>query len=68
MQDLGSQILASGTYGSAAEFAATIDKVSASDIATAAKMLLAKKPTVAAFGDTHAVPHYAAIEASLKGA
>jgi processing peptidase subunit alpha len=68
VQDLGSQILATGTYGSAPEFAAIVEKVDASEVTAAAKTLLAKKPTVAAFGDTHAVPHYAAIEASLKGA
>jgi processing peptidase subunit alpha len=68
MQDMGSQILASGTYGSATEFAAMIDAVDASAVTAAAKKLLAAKPSVAAFGDTHALPHYAAIEASLKGA
>jgi processing peptidase subunit alpha len=66
VQDLGAQILATGTYSSASEFAAVVDKVDASEVTAAAKKMLASKPTVAAFGDTHTVPHYAAIEASLK--
>jgi len=66
MQDLGSQIMLSGKYGSAADFAKVIDGVTEADVAGAVKKLLAGKPTIAAYGDTHTVPHYAAVEATLK--
>jgi len=66
LQDLGSQLLVSGHYGSAADFAKAIDRVSASQVSTVAGKLLAGKPTVAAYGDTHTVPHYSAVEAALK--
>mmetsp|Transcript_27574 Transcript_27574/g.85798 ORF Transcript_27574/g.85798 Transcript_27574/m.85798 type:complete len:267 (-) Transcript_27574:147-947(-) len=66
MQDLGNQVLLSGRYGSPADFAKIIDTVTTSQVAAAAKKVLSSKPTVAAFGDTHSVPHYAAVEAALK--
>merc|ERR1712203_1002429 len=66
MQDLGTQVLLSGRYGSAADFAKAIDSVSEGDVAAAAKKLLASRPTVVAYGDTHTVPHYSAVEAALK--
>jgi len=66
LQDLGSQIMLSGKYNSAADFAKVIDGVSAADVTNAAKALLAGKPTVVAYGDTHTVPHYSAVEALLK--
>merc|ERR1712217_703450 len=66
MQDLGNQLLLSGKYGSAADFAKVIDSVSEAQVTSAAKKLLSSKPTVAAYGDTHAVPHYSAVEAALK--
>merc|ERR1712032_1302366 len=31
----------------------------------AAKRILSSRPTLAAYGDTHAVPHYGAVEAGL---
>lgn len=66
MQDLGNQLLLSGKYGSAAEFAKIIDGVTEAQVTAAAKKLLSSKPTVAAYGDTHTVPHYSAVEAALK--
>jgi len=66
MQDLGNQLLLSGKYGSAADFAKIIDGVTEGQVTTAAKKLLSSKPTVAAYGDTHTVPHYSAVEAALK--
>jgi processing peptidase subunit alpha len=65
-QDLGQQLLLSGRYGSPADFAKAIDAVSEAQVTAAAKKLLSSKPTVAAFGDTHTVPHYSAVEAALK--
>jgi len=66
MQDLASQTLLSGRYGSAAAFARAIDGVSESDVTAAAGRLLSGRPTVAAFGDTHSVPHYSTIDAALR--
>jgi len=66
MQDMGSQLLMSGRYGSPADFAKVIDAVTEADLAATAKKLLSGKPSVAAFGDTHTVPHYSAVEAALK--
>merc|ERR1711976_500463 len=66
LQDLGNQLLLSGKYGSAADFAKIIDGVTEGQVTTAAKKLLASKPTVAAYGDTHTVPHYSAVEAALR--
>merc|ERR1719203_2113983 len=65
-QDLGQQLLLSGRYGSPADFAKAIDAVSEAQVTAAAKKLISSKPTVAAFGDTHTVPHYSAVEAALK--
>merc|ERR1719203_2198490 len=68
MQDLGTQLLTSGRYSSVADFSRAIDGVSEADVSGAAKKILSSKPTVAAYGDTHAVPHLSAVEAMLKGA
>jgi processing peptidase subunit alpha len=64
--DMGQQLLLGGRYGSAADFAKIIDGVSEADVAAAAKKILSSKPTIAAYGDTHTVPHYSAVEAALK--
>lgn len=66
MKDMGTQLLLSGRYGSAADFARAIDGVTADEVAAAARKLLSSKPAVAACGDTHTMPSYAAVEASLK--
>jgi len=66
MQDLGNQLLLSGRYGSAADFGKVIDGVTESEVMAAARKLLSSKPTVVAYGDTHSVPHYSAVEAALK--
>jgi len=66
LKDIGQQLLHGGTYGSPAEFAKLIDGVTLDQVTTAAKKILSSRPTVAAYGDTHAVPHYAAVEAGLK--
>lgn len=66
MQDMGTQMLLSGKYATPAEFCAVVDGVSVSQVTAAAKKILSSKPTVVAFGDTHAIPHYSTIEAGLK--
>mmetsp|Transcript_2380 Transcript_2380/g.2763 ORF Transcript_2380/g.2763 Transcript_2380/m.2763 type:complete len:447 (+) Transcript_2380:56-1396(+) len=66
MQDLGNQVLLSGKYGSPSDFVKIIDSVTESQVAAAARKLLASKPTIAAYGDTHSVPHYSKVEEALK--
>jgi len=66
MQDMGQQVLLTGKYGSAAEFGKIIDGVTEADVTAAAKKILGSKLSLAAYGDVHSVPHYAAIEAALK--
>merc|ERR1712187_524788 len=65
MKDIGQQMLLSDGYGSPAEFCKIIDSTTMEQVTGAAKKLLSSKPTVAAYGDTHAVPHYGAVEAGL---
>lgn len=66
LQDLGQQLLLGGTYGSAKDFAGLIDAVTVDQVTATARKLLSSRPTVAAYGDTHTVPHYSAVEAALK--
>merc|ERR1740121_1523945 len=66
MQDMGTQLLTSGRYSSVADFAKAIDGVTESAVSSAATSILASKPTIAAYGDTHTVPHMSAVEAMLK--
>jgi len=66
MKDIGQQLLLAGAYGSPTDFAKLIDGVTLEQVTGAAKKILSSKPTVAAYGDTHAVPHYGAVEAGLK--
>merc|ERR1719330_2027260 len=68
MQDMGTLLLTSGRYSSVADFVKAIDRVSEAEVGAVAKKLLGSKPTVAAYGDTHAVPHLSAVEAMLKAA
>jgi processing peptidase subunit alpha len=66
MKDIGQQMLLSGRYGSPGDFAKLIDSVTTEQLAATASKILASSPTVAAFGDTHAVPHLSAVTAALK--
>merc|ERR1712070_1264359 len=66
VEDLGRQLIMSGRYGSTDEFAKLIDGVTASQVSMAAKKILSSKLTSVSYGDTHAVPHYAALEAKMK--
>merc|ERR1719343_956582 len=65
MKDIGQQMLHSDSYGSPAEFCKMIDATTPLEVEAAAKKLLSSRPTVAAYGDTHAVPFYGAVEAGL---
>eukprot|EP00405_Crypthecodinium_cohnii_P009790 CAMPEP_0206440330 /NCGR_PEP_ID=MMETSP0324_2-20121206/12700_1 /ASSEMBLY_ACC=CAM_ASM_000836 /TAXON_ID=2866 /ORGANISM="Crypthecodinium cohnii, Strain Seligo" /LENGTH=509 /DNA_ID=CAMNT_0053908037 /DNA_START=84 /DNA_END=1613 /DNA_ORIENTATION=- len=66
VQDMGTQVMLTGGYGSASDYAKIIDGVTEADVTAAAKKLLSSRPSIAAFGDTHTVPHYAAVEAAFK--
>jgi len=66
MQDMGTQLLTSGKYSSVADFSRAIDGVTEAAVSSAATSMLASKPTLAAYGDTHTVPHLSAVEAMLK--
>jgi len=66
VEDLGRQLIMSGRYDSTDMFAGYIDKVTAAQVSQAAKKILSTKLTAVAYGDTHAVPHYAALEAKMK--
>merc|ERR1712224_644251 len=66
MNNIGNQLLTSGTYVSAADFARQVDAVTVASATAAAKQLLASAPTVAAYGDIYAPPHYDAVRASLR--
>merc|ERR1719473_124584 len=66
MEDMGSQLLLTDRYGSPRDFTHAIDSVTVEQVTDVARKLLSSKPTVAAYGDTHSIPHYSAIEAELK--
>eukprot|EP00933_Yihiella_yeosuensis_P048924 TRINITY_DN453_c0_g1_i1.p1 TRINITY_DN453_c0_g1~~TRINITY_DN453_c0_g1_i1.p1 ORF type:complete len:543 (-),score=156.30 TRINITY_DN453_c0_g1_i1:399-1937(-) len=66
MKDMGQQLLMTGKYAGPTDFAKLIDGVSESEVTAAAKKILSSKLTLAAYGDTHAVPHYAAMEGAFK--
>jgi len=65
MADIGTQMLLNGKYGSVSDLSSKIDAISASDVASAAQALLRSKPTLVAYGDTHAVPHISTVAAAL---
>lgn len=67
MQDMAQQLLLGSQYGSPKDFAGMIDTVTVGDVTAAARKILSSKPTIAAYGDTHTVPHYSAVEAALRG-
>lgn len=65
LHDMGQQLLLSGAYGSAAELAQLVDGVTTADVEAMAKRQLGSKPSVAAFGGNHNVPHLSTFEAAL---
>jgi len=67
MQDMAQQLMFGNQYGSPKDFAGLIDAVTVAEATAAARKLLSSKPTIAAYGDTHTVPHYSAVEAALRG-
>merc|ERR1712060_574241 len=68
MRDMGTQLLTSGHYSSVSALSEAIDAVTEADVTSVAKKLFASKPTLAAYGDTHTVPHLSALESMLKAA
>jgi len=67
MQDMAQQLMLGNQYGSPKDFAALIDAVTVDEVTAAARKMLSSKPTIAAYGDIHTVPHYSAVEAALRG-
>ncbi|KAI8144634.1 Metalloenzyme, LuxS/M16 peptidase-like protein [Fennellomyces sp. T-0311] len=57
LETVGAQALLAGKYTSAADAAAALDKVSASDVAKVAEKLLSGKATTAALGDLYSLPY-----------
>lgn len=55
-EDIGSQILAKGSYTSAEAVAAAVDSITKSDILTVAKRVFSGKPTLSAAGDVSTMP------------
>eukprot|EP00928_Gymnodinium_smaydae_P041632 TRINITY_DN2814_c0_g2_i2.p1 TRINITY_DN2814_c0_g2~~TRINITY_DN2814_c0_g2_i2.p1 ORF type:complete len:524 (+),score=131.40 TRINITY_DN2814_c0_g2_i2:91-1662(+) len=66
MRDIGQQLLLAGRYGSPSDFAKLIDGVTAEQVSAVAGKLLSSRPTVVAYGDTHAVPHLGVVEGLLS--
>merc|ERR1712137_1227691 len=66
LQDLAQQLLFAGGYASPSAFAKAVDGVTVEQAQAVATKLLGSRPTLAAFGDVHAVPHYGSVEAALR--
>jgi len=67
VKDMGTQLLHTGKYASPAELCKAVDAVTEASATKLAKAMLSSPPTVAAYGDTHTVPHYNAVVDALKG-
>jgi len=65
LEDIGRQTIVYGKVTPPAEICKRIDSVSASDVRRVASQLLKTKPTVAAYGDLHALPGYGEIAKAL---
>lgn len=65
-EDIGRQMLASGTYAGPAELVAKIDAVTEDDIRRVASTMLSSTPTVVMHGEEYATYEYSAIESSIK--
>merc|ERR1712100_669950 len=58
MTDIGQQLLTTGEYCAPSQFAALVDAVTAESATSTASKMMSSAPTVAAYGDNHALPHY----------
>ena len=58
---MASSVLETGTFGGAAQLAASYDAITAKDVAAAYTAMLKSKPSMAAVGDIAAVPYHATI-------
>lgn len=65
MHDISQQLMTTGEYCSPADLAALIDGVTVASATSAASGMLKSNPTVAAYGDNHALPHYNVVKSSL---
>lgn len=66
LEDLGTQLLASGKYTSPAEAVAQIEKVSAEQLQQLARKILSTPVAVAASGNLASLPRYDQITSALK--
>lgn len=65
MNDIAQQLTTTGEYCAPAALAALIDGVTLESATAAASSLLKSAPTVAAYGDNHALPHYDVVKGGL---
>lgn len=66
LNDVATQLLATGRFVSTADVVNQLTKVTAEDVRQSAIKLLSAPPSVAALGDLSAVPRYDAIAAAFK--
>lgn len=66
MKHIGQQLLLTGNYTSPADAVNLVDAVTLESVTATANKLLSSSPTVAAYGDVHGLPHYAAFQAGLR--
>ena len=67
MEDMGRQLLMSGTVQTASDFAAQIEKVTEADLVRVAKKLASQPVTYVVHGNTKFAPHGNAVQAAFSG-
>lgn len=65
MNDIAQQLITTGQYCEPSVFATQIDGVTVESATAAASNVLSSTPTVAAYGDNHALPHYDVFKSNL---
>jgi len=65
LEDIGRQTIVYGKVTPPEEICRRIDSVTSSDIRRVASQLLKTKPSVAAYGDLHALPNYSEISKAI---
>lgn len=65
-EDIGRQLLASGSYAGPSELIAKIEAITEDDIRKVASKMLSSAPSVVTYGEDYATYEYAAIESSIK--
>ncbi|CAB3993061.1 Cytochrome b-c1 complex subunit 2, mitochondrial [Paramuricea clavata] len=57
IEDIGTQVLISGTYTSPDSCAQSVDKITSEDVVDAAKQIFAKKASLVVLGESDSLPH-----------